>query len=257
MKFTKYTATGNDFILIDGRDHLTLEKKQIVKLCDRHFGIGADGVIFLRNSIRADFKMEIYNADGSYAEMCGNGARAICQFSKRLLNLADTFSFESNDLVYPVVCTKELIKIKMVACTKPIKINEDFSAQFANCYFINTGVPHCVVEVKDQSNQDFKLLGKEIRNHESFKDGANVNFCSFENNILTVKTFERGVEDFTYSCGTGVTASAIVFSLIYQLKDKVTVKTRGGVLTVYFNSDYSEVYLEGPSLQVFDGEIKI
>lgn len=256
IQFSKYHGTGNDFILIDARrNSLKLSKEQISFLCHRRFGIGADGLMFLKSHPDFDFEMDYYNSDGSGGTMCGNGGRCIVTFAKHLGLINDRTTFIASDGSHEASIDKNgLVKLKMVDVSD-IEENADYS-------FLNTGSPHYVKFVDDVSKTDVYNAGKEIRYSENFKDkGTNVNFVSIENKGIAVRTYERGVEDETYSCGTGSVASAIAYYKKNKLTDTtIPIKTLGGNLEVCFensNSKFVNVYLKGPAKLVFKGEVEI
>lgn len=252
MKFYKYQGTGNDFVMIDNRNlQFSKEQKKIAKLCDRRFGIGGDGLILLENDPAHDFKMVYYNADGNESTMCGNGGRCLVSFA-HFLNIFDTScTFLAIDGLHQASINNGLVKLKMIDVQNISRDKEDF--------VLNTGSPHYVRYVQDLKNFNVFETGKAIRTSDQYKkEGINVNFveCLSENQIF-VRTYERGVEDETYSCGTGVTAAALTFLMDKDLAS-VDIKTLGGKLKVYATkqgNQFTEVWLEGPAEQVFAGEI--
>jgi len=260
VHFSKYHGTGNDFIMIDGRSQETshFSTKLIRKLCDRRFGVGGDGLILLEKTDRADFKMRYFNADGNEGSMCGNGGRCIFAFAFHLGIIGSEASFEGIDGMHSANLLPDgeiRVKLKDV---HGIKLEEDG-------YLIDTGSPHFVKFVKELDQLDVASVGKEIRHQARFgKGGVNVNFVEMGSGseAIYVRTFERGVEAETFSCGTGVTASAIC--AYYQNKtDNITypVQTRGGRLNVSFRphnyKHFTDVYLTGPAVPVFKGSIEI
>jgi diaminopimelate epimerase len=257
LSFYKYQGTGNDFVIIDNRAHSfpTENRNELVAfLCNRRIGIGADGLILLENTDKTAFKMVYFNSDGNESTMCGNGGRCIVAFAK-FLNLFQTteVTFEAIDGLHYAEITDIIVKLQM----KDVDAIENLEDGF----FLNTGSPHVVKWVYDAKNYPVFQEGREIRNSSPFsKEGTNVNFVSKNaDGTLFVRTYERGVEDETYSCGTGVTAVAIVASE-HGYKSPVTINTLGGDLKIYFtlkNKTYTSVYLEGSAKQVFKGEIEI
>jgi len=257
ISFQKFQANGNDFImLVDKETGIALTEKQITKLCDRHFGIGADGLMVLRNSDAYDFEMHYYNSDGKKASMCGNGGRSIASLAYSLGFAGKRMIFLATDGVHEAIIEKELVKgslydvsLKMVDVEKVDK--------FSNYYFLNTGVPHYVEFVEGLSDMDVVTKGRQIRFDPRFADeGTNVNFVEIHSDRIEVRTYERGVEDETLSCGTGVTASAIA-AFLKTGKKGLLVQARGGNFKVSFEqSDYGfvNVWLRGPAEKVFDGE---
>ena len=254
IKFYKYQGTGNDFVMIDNRDlHFPKDKNFIKKLCDRRFGIGGDGLILLENDEKADFKMVYYNSDGNESTMCGNGGRCLVAFAHFLDIFEERTTFEAIDGLHEAEIKNGMVKLKMIDVNTISADGENF--------VLNTGSPHFVQSVSDLENYDVRTLGNKIRNSATYqKEGINVNFVEkVSENEIFVRTYERGVEDETYSCGTGATAAALVY-----LKDKdlneVAVKVLGGNLRIYAeqnNDSFKNIWLEGPAQQVFRGEINI
>jgi len=260
VHFSKYHGTGNDFVMIDGRelDTSLLDTKVIRRLCDRRFGIGGDGLIFLEESKRFDFTMRYFNADGREGSMCGNGGRCITAFAKSL-GICDTrATFEGIDGSHEAsILSNGEIRLKLA--------DVGGIDQLVDGYLLNTGSPHFVHFVENLKQITVEREGAEIRQQERFgKGGVNVNFVEPgpASNEITVRTFERGVEGETWSCGTGVAAAAIT-SCIHSGSDKSSYKvyTRGGELNVSFksqdNQQFTEIYLTGPASHVYDGTIDI
>lgn len=254
--FYKYEGTGNDFILFDDRENSfdASNVKQIAKLCDRRFGIGADGLMLLRNKEGYDFEMVYFNSDGNPSSMCGNGGRCISRFAKDIGAVNKTeVRFLAVDGAHIAIIGDETVKLKMNDVNE-IENGNDF-------FFLSTGSPHYIRFTENVPQMDVFGEGKKIRNSERFKkEGTNVNFVMQENGGIFVRTYERGVEDETLSCGTGVTASALAAAVKgIASSGKCSVKTRGGNLTVHFKQEgnrFSEVWLEGPATFVFKGEIE-
>ena len=257
MKFHKYEGTGNDFIFIDNRDKSfpKTEIKFIERLCDRRFGIGADGLILLENDTETDFRMVYYNADGNQSSMCGNGGRCIVAFAKKLTIINDQTTFLATDgLHHAYILENGIISLGMKEVDE-VKIQDDY-------VFLNTGSPHHVILVDDLGNYDVKTNGSKIRYSDLYgKAGSNVNFVKqIDNNHFRLRTYERGVEDETYSCGTGATATAIAMNAIGKTNSNhVHLDVEGGKLEVSFdkvNNRYTNVFLKGPATFVFEGDIK-
>ncbi len=256
FKFYKYQGTGNDFVIIDNRDQFFPKQNTelVAKMCDRRFGIGADGLILLENHKSADFTMVYYNADGNISTMCGNGGRCISHFAEFLGVISETATFEAVDGMH---------KAKVKADWVSLKMNEVKNVDiFENHVFLNTGSPHHVEMVSGLKEFDVFQNGKDIRNNSYGKEGANINFVEqLEDAVFRVRTYERGVEDETLSCGTGVTAVAIaMFEMGKTTANLIDLKTPGGNLKVRFNKEeagYNTVYLEGPAVQVFNGKWKL
>jgi diaminopimelate epimerase len=262
IDFFKYSATGNDFIIVDNRSHKfdSANTKMWSELCHRKMGIGADGVIFLEESKIADFHMRYLNADGGEVEMCGNGARSITHFAHSLGPKSDhNYQFTTAKGKYlSQVLGANLIKVQMTELSDENKyLLQDLKIS-DSCWYLNTGVPHSVFEVADLEKFPVHETGKLVRNDERFPEGSNANFCQrVKGNIFELRTYERGVEGETLSCGTGAVATAIVVAKKYQIENQVILKTHGGILTVTFNSDFSKVYLAGDVKQVFSGSVEV
>lgn len=254
LTFYKYQGTGNDFVMIDNRDlEFPKNTELIKKLCDRRFGIGGDGLILLENHKDYDFKMVYYNADGNESTMCGNGGRCIVAFAHFLDVFEEHCRFLAIDGAHEAQIKNGTVKLKMIDVEKINFYHDDF--------VLNTGSPHYVKYVNDVENFEVYTNGYAIRNSEDFKkEGINVNFVEkLDENKIFVRTYERGVEDETYSCGTGVTACALSF-IRGKNKNTIEVKTLGGNLKVYATQNgesFKEIWLEGPAKQVFEGKLYI
>ena len=264
IEFVKMVASGNDFIVIDNRKAevpgagLHQFAKQI---CDRNYGVGGDGILVIEPSKKADFRMRIINSDGSEAEMCGNGARCVALFAKENKIAGKMMTFETLAGIIEAEVCDDIVKLKMSDPSdlrREVRVlieNEDYVA-----HFVNTGVPHTVIYVEDLDSWDVKRLGREIRHHKTFAPkGTNVDFVEvMDGNVLRVRTYERGVENETLACGTGVTASAIISAAVKNFKSPVVCLTKGGdKLKVYFKKsgdDFTDVYLEGGAQEVFSGK---
>ncbi len=256
IHFYKYQGTGNDFILIDNRDKsIVLNTQQIAALCDRRFGIGADGLMLLENEPGYDFRMVYYNSDGSESTMCGNGGRCITAFAKRLGITENKTSFVAIDGGHEAAINDDAtISLHMVD-VKEIKVYQE------HC-ILNTGSPHYVLWTNDVKREDVFGRGRAIRHQQEFEPkGINVNFVEKLADGIFVRTYERGVEDETYSCGTGVTAAAIASVCNETGKFSTDIETPGGKLNVSFTKDaaYSakDVILTGPAEFVFEGDVKL
>lgn len=254
MEFTfyKYQGTGNDFVIIDNREAFFPKENTalVAKICDRRFGVGADGLLLLENHHSADFTMVYYNSDGNLSTMCGNGGRCIVHFAQFLGVITQNTVFEAVDGLHEARVENDWVSLKMNNIEN-VKSSENYA-------FLNTGSPHHVEMVSDLESYDVFSKGRKIRNEVYGKEGANVNFVEqVESDIFSVRTYERGVEDETLSCGTGVTAVAIaMFERGKTTENKITLNTPGGQLQVRFekaSSGYKNVYLEGPATQVFKG----
>ncbi|MEJ2113647.1 MAG: diaminopimelate epimerase [Flavobacteriaceae bacterium] len=252
--FYKYQGTGNDFVIIDNRqENFDKNNTKLIKyLCDRRFGIGADGLILLENHDSVDFKMVYYNADGNKSTMCGNGGRCIVMFAKFLGIIKEEATFEAIDGLHHAIIDNDEVKLQMQD-VQGIQRSDDF-------VFLNTGSPHHVIFHDNLKQLDVKTEGSSIRYSDVYKkEGVNVNFVEpLNNNDFSVRTYERGVEDETLSCGTGVTAVAIAMHFIGETeKNLITLKTQGGDLKVCFDNNqgkYTNVWLIGPAQFVYKGQ---
>lgn len=256
LTFYKYQGTGNDFVILDNRT-LTFPKndtKLIHQLCDRRFGIGADGLMLLETDAQSDFRMVYYNADGSESTMCGNGGRCLSVFAKRLGLVQDSATFIAVDgLHYATIDNQNIVALQM--------IDVDQVMLHSNYAFLNTGSPHHVQLVDDLKTIDVKQEGAKIRYSELYgKAGSNINFVTqISDNEFSIRTYERGVEDETLSCGTGATAVAIAMHKLGKTtSNQVIINVEGGKLEVRFDQKegkYTNVFLIGPATFVFEGEI--
>ena len=267
LPFVKMSGAGNDFVVIDNRalNH-ALTREQIARLCDRHFGIGADGLLAVEpaDSPDADFRMRYYNADGGEAEMCGNGARCFARFVHPLRrNDAERVRFTTPAGLITAEYVGDEVRISLTTPSET-RLNQraDFGWGEIEYHFMNTGVPHAVVFVPDAEQAQIVPHGRAIRRSPIFPRGTNVNFVQVnESGKLIVRTYERGVEDETLACGTGVVASALLTISCSTSRSPLYIKVRGGDgLTVNARIDgntMSDVTLAGPAKEIFSGEIKI
>lgn len=256
--FYKYQGAGNDFILIDNRENIVrhTDISLFKKLCDRRFGIGADGLMLLENDPELDFNMFYANADGNKGSMCGNGGRCIVAFAKKLGIITDDAVFSATDGMHAARISGSTVSLQMIDVS---------SITATDTYWLaDTGSPHYIRLVTGLEEFDVPAEGKAIRNSDMFrKEGINVNFVEQEGDHYFVRTFERGVEDETLACGTGVTAVAIAMAHHRKAtgQQHTEIRTRGGVLRVSFckNEDgsYTAVCLEGPAEYVFEGHVLI
>jgi len=258
LHFYKFQANGNDFVIIDGHENtFPVDEKIIARLCHRQFGIGADGLMIMQFSEKYDFVMQYFNSDGKPAEMCGNGGRCIAAFAY-LRNVAGKFmTFEAPDGVHEARIENEKTSPRLFDVSLKMQDVSVFR-ELTDGWFLNTGVPHFVCFVEDVETMDVKEQGKMLRYDKRFMpDGTNVNFVTLQKNELFVRTYERGVENETLSCGTGVTASALATFL--KTRQKITtVRTRGGNFKVDFKPEtnqFKAVWLRGPAEKVFEGTI--
>jgi len=263
VDFVKASGAGNDFVLIDNWDgSLKVGQPELaIALCSRPFGVGADGLLVLEKSPRADFQMRYYNADGSYGGMCGNGGRCIAMFAHRKRIAAESMSFEALDHIYAAQIKGENVLLKMKPPTdfRPeVKLN--LNGQFFIAQYVNTGSPHVVLMVKDLESADVIGLGRAIRNHAEFLPaGTNVNFLRIlDGRAIQIRTYERGVENETLACGTGSVASAVVAHLANGVHEPVAVHVRSGeVLLVHLESAGGKITgasLEGSAHILFSGK---
>ncbi len=268
IAFTKLQGNGNDFILIDEHTREVIPEDMkgtfAALYCDRRFGIGADGVLFLQPSDKADIRMRLFQPDESEAEMCGNGIRCLAKYACDAGYVKESCSVETGAGVVPV--TMEYTDDEFTATITmpepgfersaiPATGNGEYKEKILGftVYATNTGVPHAVVFVKEIGAIDIATAGPTIRNHPTFPEGANVDFVEEAgDDTLRIRTFERGVEGETFSCGTGATASAAVAHHLGKVGDTVRVETRGGPLTIRFGET---VTMEGPATTVFAGVI--
>lgn len=255
LTFHKYNGTGNDFIMIDNREsHISLTTKQIAFLCDRNFGIGADGLILLENHPEYDFKMVYFNSDGNESTMCGNGGRCIVQFAYDLGLIKSTTTFVAIDGPHQAKVLPNQVSLQMINVSEIEKTNTHT--------VMDTGSPHYVAFMNSLPGDTFIEEARNIRNSAPFKsEGINVNFASIQNKHITMRTFERGVENETLACGTGATAVAIAAhanQLTPQTHLHLTVM--GGELEVAFTpteNGYNNIWLTGPATSVFTGNITL
>jgi diaminopimelate epimerase len=267
LEFTKMNGAGNDFIVIDNRTQkIKLTPEQIIRLCHRQLGIGADGLMLLIPcaSGKADWSWDFYNSDGSRAEMCGNGARCFARFVQKITGHSDPFTFETGAGIIKAVFHGERVTVNL---TKPkdLRLEEKISLSIGTqpIHSLNTGVPHAVMFVPDADQAMVISLGQEIRRHAHFAPkGTNVNFVQpLDKGTIRVRTYERGVENETLACGTGVTASALISARLHQFTSPVKVQVQSGDwLEVSFNQtngEFSDVQLNGPATFVFEGKLTL
>lgn len=265
IKFTKMSAAGNDFVLIDNRNKVVKNdhKRFARRVCERKDGVGADGLILIERSKKADFKMRIFNRDGSEAEMCGNGARACAQFAYDNRIAGGSMSFITLAGIIEARVLKDGVSLKMVS---PKNFRKDIPITFKGgkyqFQFIDTGVPHAVVFLSKLDDIDVDAFGCFIRHHKVFQPrGTNVDFVRvIDKHTIEVRTYERGVEGETLACGTGSTASAILAAEAKGCMSPVNVRVRSGdILTIAFrktgDGQYEDVSLKGPAVEIFKGTL--
>jgi diaminopimelate epimerase len=259
IHFYKYQGAGNDFILVDNRQNIVDHHnvKLIAKLCDRRFGIGGDGIMFLQTKDGYDFEMVYYNADGQPSSMCGNGGRCIVAFAKFLgiINTDTDFLAVDGPHHAKISETGDWVSLQM--------IDVNIITNDGDAYVLNTGSPHYITLATDLANKDVYTEGHAIRNNDTYRaNGINVNFVEPKDNGYFVRTFERGVEDETYACGTGVTAVALAMAKHHNQTGTIEtpIKVLGGDLNIRFDYDgitFTNIFLEGPAKLVFEGEVEI
>jgi diaminopimelate epimerase len=266
LRFTKMNGAGNDFVMIDNRaGDVRLQPEQIVRICDRHRGVGADGILLLeKGSNGADFRMRYYNRDGGEAEMCGNGARCFARFAKKVAGAPERISFQTPAGLIGARLHGDLVTLNMSDPTD-LRLNLllQIDGEDAVVHYINSGVPHVVVPVARLDVVHVFTQGAAIRRHKKFSpQGANVNFIEKRGaQKILVRTYERGVEDETLACGTGVVASALIFAVTEKVDGPVSVTVRSGSeLSVDFKragNQFRNVTLTGPAEFAFEGTIEV
>ena len=253
LEFSKYQGTGNDFILIDDRNEtFPQDHKVIQSLCDRKFGIGADGLILIQNHSVLDYKMVYFNSDGSQS-LCGNGSRCGFAFAQALGITRDSATFETTDGVHEIKFQDGLIHFQLFDVEKAQNLDE-------NQWYIDTGSPHHIV-ISSEEPQNIVEEGRKIRNMPAYssQNGTNVNFAQLLQERVKIRTYERGVEDETLSCGTGATAVGLMAGKL-GYESPVEIETMGGTLIVSFKHSeggFSDIWLAGPAEKVFDGSVTI
>tara|TARA_B100001059_G_C17805561_1_gene568908 strand:- start:264 stop:1049 length:786 start_codon:yes stop_codon:yes gene_type:complete len=257
INFSKYNGAGNDFIVIDDRKNLINDNKSLIRdLCDRNFGIGADGLIILKESSNSDFEILHYTSDGNLGSLCGNGSRCAVLFAynKDIINKKTVF--HAFDGIHNAeILGNGLIKMEM-------KVNSDI---VSNSYgtWLDTGSPHLVIEKSDTDKLDVNMEGRLVRYNELYEEeGVNVNFIEkVSNDHFKIRTYERGVENETLACGTGSTASAICMNFLGKTNSSnITMQCKGGDLNIQFNTsdkEYKEISITGPAKLVFEGVIEV
>lgn len=256
ITFYKYQGAGNDFVLIDNREgNVSLSTAQVAQICDRHFGVGADGLMYLQHSQDADFEMVYFNSDGNESTMCGNGGRCIAAFANRLGAAGTSMRFMAIDGMHEATINTD--------GTVALQMQDVTDITFAGTYeILDTGSPHYVQWVTDTGAIDVFATGRSIRNEDRFQPkGINVNFVSRKGDTLVIRTYERGVEDETLACGTGVTAAAIVSAGRNTGRFDIPVKAVGGDLRVTFEkqeaTNATQIVLTGGAEFVFKGSIDV
>ncbi len=260
MKFVKMSATGNDFILIDNRSRRFSgeERKFFRKICQRKMGVGADGIILMEESDKADLKYRHINPDGSPAEMCGNGARSLCYYAVSQKIAPPHLTFEIEEEIYEAWVTGTKVKLRI---PPPSSVQDKLGIVTEKALeeggFIILGVPHLILFTKTLGSLDVGSFGRQYSNHRLFKKRTNVNFVQrIDAHTIQVRTYERGVENETLSCGTGSTASAIMAHWKKGIQSPVDVRTSGGDLRVEWEDIHHSVFLTGTASIIFEGRLK-
>ncbi len=266
LRFTKMNGAGNDFVMLDNRaGDIRLSREQIARICDRHRGVGADGVLLIEKPVNgADYRMRYYNADGGEAEMCGNGARCFARFAQKVAGAREDVTFETPAGMIGARLHGEMVTLRM-SDPRDLRLNISLTEapHFKTMHFINSGVPHVVIPVAQVEEVEVVRDGALVRRHAEFAPaGANVNFLEKRGtNSIAIRTYERGVENETLACGTGVTASALIFGATENVDGPITVRVRGGSdLQVGFKKKgdaFTDVTLTGPAEFVFEGSIQV
>lgn len=255
INFFKYQGTGNDFVMIDNRESI-FDKNNlelVSRLCDRKFGIGADGLILIENHESLDFDLIYFNADGTKS-FCGNGSRCAVAFAKYLNIIKSNTTFNAIDGIHEAIIHGDIVELKMG--------NVEMIEKGGDYFFINTGSPHYIEYKDDIQKLDIIQEAHKIRYNSRFREqGTNVNYVQKNNNTLEIRTYERGVEDETLSCGTGATAVALSGALKHSMESPIAIKVQGGDLKIKFNklSDqkFNDIWLIGKAESVYSGEIEV
>ncbi|MEG1572511.1 MAG: diaminopimelate epimerase [Bacteroidales bacterium] len=266
IPFYKYQGAGNDFIIIDNRKSLYsfLNTMQIAHFCNRRFGIGADGLMLLENDEKQVFNMRYFNADGLEGSMCGNGGRCIVSLAYHLKIFKKSVRFNANDGVHEAELVSEFFPQSLVRLQMK---NVNTYTKKGKVFVIDTGSPHYVCFVEDVESVDVITLGRKIRFSKDFPEGINVDFVQITEAGLQVRTYERGVEDETFSCGTGATAAAIAYFALMNVDEgaqSISITTKGGHLQIHLQVEamekkkiFKNVYLEGLTALVYKGEVEL
>lgn len=259
-KFYKYSGSGNDFILLDQMEtSFKVKISDIKNWCQRREGIGADGVIVISPSKDRDYELRIWNADGSEAEMCGNAARSSIHYmAKHRKNIKDLYQFETmNGLYEGSLVDGDVVKVRMTELYDVNKISVDDLGRKGSLY-LNTGVPHTVIQVNNVEDVNIQSLGRTIRNDVRFQNGTNVDFFEVMNEKeqrIKLRIYERGVEDETLCCGTGVMATAVACAKFFNWSGEIKVHTRGGELCALVDESLENLYFQGAVSSVFSGDL--
>ncbi|MBT3253665.1 MAG: diaminopimelate epimerase [Candidatus Marinimicrobia bacterium] len=252
VDFYKYVGAGNDFVIFDSwNQKLKLTAQQIVSICDRRFGIGADGVMILQPHHSADFQMNYYNADGSRGEMCGNGARCLVSFAEFLGRAKSSGTFAADDGIHQYDILGDLVAVEVIVNGKL----QDWDIPSTGCAFIDTGVPHLIIPSADTASENLDPLGKKMNTHEAHPSGTNVNIAEKLSRSIKVRTWERGVNMETLACGTGAVATAIFAHDKWDFEWPIKLSFPGGELEVDLRGN--QYWLKGPAQLVFKGQLSL
>lgn len=260
LKFMKITGSGNDFVLFNNLDRKIRNRRKLaINVCRYKYGIGADGAIFLEQSKKADYRMRIFNSDGSEAEMCGNGLRCLVRFIyEQKISRKKSFLIETLAGIYRTKLNYPDVSISMFLLKKPeLNLMVDINGEKIELHLLNTGVPHAVIFVDDIDKIDVKKYGPAIRYHKVFQPaGTNVDWLQIiDKHHGKVRTYERGVEDETLACGTGIVASVLCGAMFEKFASPVEIVARSGEkLKVDFSPDFSEIFFEGGTRLIFEGQ---
>ncbi|MDA9262119.1 diaminopimelate epimerase [Flavobacteriales bacterium] len=255
LKFHKYQGTGNDFVMIDNRESVFDKNnlKLVSHLCDRKFGIGADGLILIENHDKVDFDMIYFNADGTKS-FCGNGSRCAVAFAKYLNIIESKTTFNAIDGIHEAIINEGIVELKM-GNVGQVEKGDDY-------FFINTGSPHYIEYKEDVQALDIVTEAHKVRYNSRFTEqGTNVNYVQKKSDVLEIRTYERGVEDETLSCGTGATAVALSGALKHGMKSPIAIKVQGGELQIKFNQvssdEFNDIWLIGKGEKVYSGAFEM
>lgn len=252
IEFYKYVGAGNDFVIIESwNDELSLSGQQITDICDRRFGIGADGVMILQSHNSADFKMTYFNADGSRGEMCGNGARCLVRFAEFMDRAGSKGTFSADDGIHDYRISGDLVDVEIIVNGEL----QDWDVPRGGCGFIDTGVPHVVIPVEDNAAENLDPLGRKMNSHAAHPHGTNVNIVEKLSNSVRVRTWERGVNTETLACGTGAVAAAIFAHAKWKFEWPIKLSFPGGKLEVDHRGN--QYWLKGPAQLVFKGHLSL
>lgn len=255
IKFYKYSGNGNDFVIVKGP--LSLSEENIKNICSRHFGVGADGILVFSPEEGFDGRMQIFNADGGEAEMCGNGMRCLVTFMDDQGSVKkDVYRIKTMNGSYEIVRKNGAFAVEMSEIKDKNAFDLSSFNEFKRAFYVNTGVPHLVFEVHEAKRIDIKSRAPQYRFHKMFPNGTNVSFLEVLPGEQTayVRTYERGVEDETHSCGTGLTASGLALNYWYKWQGPITLKTLGGTQKVDIGD---KIFYSGEVKFCFEGEVSL